>query len=52
VFLPYVGGVGRYREICERVAADGYDGFSLRSTSSTVAGRPEIEGGDASSRSA
>ena len=29
VFLPYVGGVGEYREICDRVAADGYDGFVL-----------------------
>ncbi|HLJ07802.1 MAG TPA: cyclohexanone monooxygenase, partial [Acidimicrobiia bacterium] len=25
--LPYTGGVGRYREICEEVAADGYRGF-------------------------
>ena len=29
VFLPYVGGVGTYREICEKVAADGYPGFAL-----------------------
>ena len=29
VFLPYVGGVGRYREICDDVAADGYRGFVL-----------------------
>jgi cation diffusion facilitator CzcD-associated flavoprotein CzcO len=28
--LPYVGGVGRYREQCEQVAADGYAGFELR----------------------
>ncbi len=27
VFLPYVGGVGPYREICRQVAADGYSGF-------------------------
>jgi cyclohexanone monooxygenase len=27
VFMPYVGGVGRYREICDEVAADGYRGF-------------------------
>lgn len=28
VFMPYVGGVGRYRKICEQVAADDYAGFS------------------------
>jgi len=27
--LPYAGGVGRYREICDEVAADGYRGFRL-----------------------
>jgi cyclohexanone monooxygenase len=29
VILPYTGGVGRYREICDEVAADGYRGFAL-----------------------
>jgi cyclohexanone monooxygenase len=29
VFMPYVGGVGAYREICQGVARDGYRGFSL-----------------------
>ena len=29
VFMPYVGGVGRYREICDEVAADSYRGFHL-----------------------
>ncbi|MFD0658794.1 NAD(P)/FAD-dependent oxidoreductase [Thermocatellispora tengchongensis] len=29
VFMPYVGGVGRYRRICAEVAADGYTGFHL-----------------------
>jgi cyclohexanone monooxygenase len=29
VFLPYAGGVGRYRKICDSVAADGYRGFVL-----------------------
>ncbi|MEZ5235795.1 MAG: NAD(P)/FAD-dependent oxidoreductase [Acidimicrobiales bacterium] len=29
VFLPYVGGVGTYRTICDEVAADGYRGFTL-----------------------
>jgi cation diffusion facilitator CzcD-associated flavoprotein CzcO len=27
VFMPYVGGVRRYREHCEQVAAQGYRGF-------------------------
>jgi cation diffusion facilitator CzcD-associated flavoprotein CzcO len=30
VLLPYVGGVGRYRRICERVVANGFEGFALR----------------------
>jgi cation diffusion facilitator CzcD-associated flavoprotein CzcO len=29
VFMPYAGGMVRYREICEDVAARGYAGFSL-----------------------
>ncbi|MGW0577446.1 flavin-containing monooxygenase [Streptomyces sp. NPDC002920] len=29
VFMPYVGGLDRYREKCDRVAADGYEGFAL-----------------------
>jgi cyclohexanone monooxygenase len=29
VFMPYVGGVGAYRALCERVAAAGYEGFVL-----------------------
>ena len=29
-FMPYVGGVGRYRQICERVVANGFEGFALR----------------------
>lgn len=29
VFMPYVGGVGPYREKCDQVAADGYEGFAL-----------------------
>ncbi len=27
VFMPYVGGVGAYRNICDAVAVDGYRGF-------------------------
>ena len=29
VFMPYIGGVGAYREICDDVAAKGYRGFAL-----------------------
>ena len=29
VFLPYIGGVGPYREKCDQVAANGYEGFKL-----------------------
>jgi cyclohexanone monooxygenase len=29
VFMPYLGGVGAYRETCERIAAAGYEGFNL-----------------------
>jgi len=31
VFMPYVGGVGAYRTICEGVAEHGYEGFALAS---------------------
>jgi cation diffusion facilitator CzcD-associated flavoprotein CzcO len=29
VFMPYAGGMVRYREICAKVAAHGYEGFAL-----------------------
>jgi cyclohexanone monooxygenase len=29
VFMPYIGGVGAYRDICDEIAADGYRGFTL-----------------------
>jgi cyclohexanone monooxygenase len=29
VFLPYLGGVGPYREKCSEIAAAGYPGFVL-----------------------
>ena len=29
VFMPYVGGVGTYRQKCDAVAARGYEGFEL-----------------------
>ena len=30
--MPYVGGVGAYRQRCSDVAAKGYTGFSVAST--------------------
>jgi cyclohexanone monooxygenase len=29
LFMPYVGGVGTYRQICDGIAAKGYPGFSF-----------------------
>ncbi len=29
VFMPYAGGMARYREICAQVAANNYEGFSF-----------------------
>ncbi|WFU22696.1 NAD(P)/FAD-dependent oxidoreductase [Bradyrhizobium sp. CB1717] len=29
IFMPYIGGVGTYRRICDEVAAKGYEGFLL-----------------------
>ncbi|MFZ2159207.1 MAG: NAD(P)/FAD-dependent oxidoreductase [Bradyrhizobium sp.] len=29
VFMPYIGGVGVYRQICNDVAAKGYEGFTM-----------------------
>ena len=31
IFTPYIGGVGFYRQKCDQVAADGYEGFDLTS---------------------
>jgi cyclohexanone monooxygenase len=33
LFLPYVGGVGRYRHICDQVVSDGYEGFTVSAAS-------------------
>jgi cyclohexanone monooxygenase len=30
IFMPYIGGVGAYRRICNEVAAKGYEGFVMR----------------------
>ena len=29
IFMPYIGGVGPYRQICNDVAAKGYEGFAV-----------------------
>ncbi|MBN9040564.1 MAG: cyclohexanone monooxygenase [Rhizobiales bacterium 62-47] len=31
IFMPYIGGVGVYRQICNEVAANGYEGFAMTS---------------------
>jgi cyclohexanone monooxygenase len=36
IFMPYIGGVGPYRQICNDVAAKGYEGFAM-----TGAERPQ-----------
>jgi cyclohexanone monooxygenase len=30
IFMPYIGGVGAYRQICNDVAAKGYEGFVMK----------------------
>jgi cyclohexanone monooxygenase len=40
IFMPYIGGVGVYRQICADIAAKGYEGFVLtgpRQTASVAA---------------
>src|ERR1700704_4249836 len=32
IFMPYIGGVGVYRQICNDVAAKGYEGFAMTVT--------------------
>ncbi|SEM55040.1 NAD(P)/FAD-dependent oxidoreductase [Bradyrhizobium sp. OK095] len=48
IFMPYIGGVGVYRRICDEVAAKGYEGFVMeaearprRLVSGEVAGAAE-----------
>src|SRR3954469_17805866 len=33
IFMPYIGGVGVYRQICNDVAAKGYEGFVMEAPS-------------------
>ena len=37
VFMPYIGGVGAYREKCDAVAEAGYNGFTLSGAKATAA---------------
>ncbi len=37
VFLPYLGGLGPYREKCDEVAAKGYEGFAFADREETSA---------------
>jgi cyclohexanone monooxygenase len=37
IFMPYIGGVGVYRQICNEVAAKGYEGFALTAERAKVA---------------
>ncbi len=36
VFMPYLGGVGAYRKICDEVARAGYRGFTLTPAAATA----------------
>ena len=35
IFMPYIGGVGPYRQICNDVAAKGYEGFVMERAQSS-----------------
>ena len=37
LFTPYIGGVGRYRQICEQMVADGYKGFRFEAKAAAAA---------------
>jgi cyclohexanone monooxygenase len=37
VFLPYLGGLGSYRQKCDEVAANEYEGFAFTSREETQA---------------
>jgi cyclohexanone monooxygenase len=36
VFMPYIGGVGAYRQTCDEIAAEGYRGFTLAVSSANA----------------
>ncbi|MEE2956108.1 MAG: NAD(P)/FAD-dependent oxidoreductase [Pseudomonadota bacterium] len=37
LFMPYIGGVGKYRKICEEIVDEGYRGFRFQAKNSGVA---------------
>jgi cyclohexanone monooxygenase len=37
LFMPYIGGVGRYRRTCEEIITDGYRGFHFEAKASAAA---------------
>jgi cyclohexanone monooxygenase len=37
VFMPYIGGVGAYRQRCDEIAAKGYEGFALSGSAMAAA---------------
>ena len=37
VFLPYIGGVGAYREKCAEVAENNYEGFEFEALKESAA---------------
>ena len=37
LFMPYIGGVGVYREICEEIVADNYRGFKFEKSRHSIA---------------
>jgi cyclohexanone monooxygenase len=37
VFMPYIGGVGVYRQLCAEIAAKGYEGFALEASPARAA---------------
>jgi cyclohexanone monooxygenase len=37
LFMPYIGGVGRYRRICEEVVKEGYKGFRFQAKPAAAA---------------
>ena len=37
LFMPYIGGVGVYREICEEIVADNYRGFIFEKSRHSIA---------------
>ena len=38
VFMPYIGGLSTYRQICADVAAKGYEGFALNAPAGSASG--------------